>query len=168
MIVVNIWRSMGYNTVIFLSAITSIDTAQYEAAEIDGAGRMAKIRYITLPGVASTFIVLLILNSGWIFNSNFEQFYLFTNITNRASMEVFDMYIYRYGLELLTFSYATAVGVTKTIISVIMLPHCQCSLQKVFRQIGILTQQVVRNKKDSFLLEHYLNGIYRRGNKFIG
>ena len=121
MIVVNIWRSMGYNTVIFLSAITSIDTAQYEAAEIDGAGRMAKIRYITLPGVASTFIVLLILNSGWIFNSNFEQFYLFTNITNRASMEVFDMYIYRYGLELLDFSYATAVGVTKTIISVIML-----------------------------------------------
>ena len=121
MIIVNIWRSLGYNTVIFLSAITSIDTAQYEAAEIDGAGRLAKIRYITLPGVASTFLVLLIINSGWIFNSNFEQFYLFTNITNRPTMEVFDMYIYRYGLELLDFSYATAVGVVKTAVSIILL-----------------------------------------------
>lgn len=121
MILVNIWRSLGYNTVIFLSAITSIDTAQYEAAEIDGAGRMAKIRYITLPGVASTFVVLLILNSGWIFNVNFEQFFLFTNITNRPTMEVFDMYIYRYGLELLDFSYATAVGIVKTVVSIILL-----------------------------------------------
>lgn len=121
MIIVNIWRSLGYNTVIFLSAITSIDTTQYEAAEIDGAGRIDKIRYITLPGVASTFVVLLIMNSGWIFNVNFEQFYLFTNITNRSTMEVFDMYIYRYGLELLDFSYATAVGVIKTIVSILLL-----------------------------------------------
>jgi len=121
MILVNIWRSLGYNTVIFLAAITSIDTTQYEAAEIDGAGRLAKIRYITLPSVAPTFVVLLVMNSGWIFNVNFEQFYLFTNITNRSTMEVFDMYIYRYGMELLDFSYATAVGVVKTVVSILIL-----------------------------------------------
>lgn len=121
MIFVNVWRSLGYNTVIFLAAITSIDQAQYEAAEIDGAERFKKILYITLPGVASTFVVLLVLNSGWLFSVNFEQFFLFTNMTNYETMEVFDMYIYKYGLQLLDFSYATAVGIVKSAVSIVLL-----------------------------------------------
>jgi len=136
MIFVNIWRSLGYNTVIFLAQITAIDQAQYESAEIDGAGRFAKIIYITLPGIASTFAVLLILNSGWIFTVNFEQFFLFTNMTNFETMEVFDMYIYKYGLKLLDYPYATAVGIVKTAISIILLIIVN-SISKKFAQKSI-------------------------------
>ena len=73
---------------------------QYEAADIDGATRMQKIWYITLPGLTTTLVMLLIMNSGWIFSSNFEQFYLFTNSTNWETMEVLDVYIHNYGAGL--------------------------------------------------------------------
>ena len=118
---VSFWKYIGYNSVIFLSSISSIDQSQYEAAKIDGAGRFGEIFYITLPGLAPTLVVLLILNSGWIFSSNFEQYFLFTNSMNWERMEVLDVYIYKYGLKLLDFSYATAVGIVKTIASIIML-----------------------------------------------
>ncbi|GGD88749.1 ABC transporter permease [Paenibacillus nasutitermitis] len=118
---VNLWKSLGYNAIIFLAAIAGIDGQQYEAAEIDGAGRFAKIRHITLPSIVPTLVVLLILNSGMLLNSNFEQFYLFTNPTNVATMQVFDMYIYEFGLKLARFPYATAVSIVKTIVSILML-----------------------------------------------
>ena len=81
---------------------------------------MQKIWYITLPGLTTTLVMLLIMNSGWIFSSNFEQFYLFTNSTNWETMEVLDVYIYNYGLKKLNFSYATAVGIIKTFASIVM------------------------------------------------
>ena len=117
MIFVNTWKSLGYNTVIFLAAIAAINREQYEAAEIDGAGRFTKMRYITLPSLSETFMVLLIIHSGRVFTVSLEQFFLFTNSANRQTMEVFDMYIYRFGLQQLDISYATAVGVSKTIVS---------------------------------------------------
>ena len=117
----NLWKSLGYNAVIFLAAIAGIDQAQYEAAEIDGASRLQRIRHITLPGLLGTVTVLLIINSGWILRSNFGQFKLFTNATNRQTMEVFATYIYRYGLEKGRYSYATAVSIFSSIISLILL-----------------------------------------------
>ena len=117
----NLWKSLGYNSVIFLAAIAGIETEWYEAAEIDGADRLQKIAYITLPSLLPTLQVLLILNVGWIFTSNFDQYYLFTNGMNRPMMEVFDMYIYRFGLKLLNFSYATAVGISQSIAGLFML-----------------------------------------------
>lgn len=120
MVFINFWKYLGYNSVIFISAIAGIDQEQYEAAVIDGASRIDKIRYITLPALIPTFVVLLIMNSGWIFNSNFDQFFLFRNEGNWKRMEVLDVYIYRYGLKLLDFSYATAVGIIKTFASLIM------------------------------------------------
>lgn len=121
MMFVNLWKSLGYNSIIFLAAITSIDTQSYEAAEIDGAGRFKKIYHITIPGIMPTIVVLLILNSGWLLSSNFDQFYLFTNTTNIQKMQVFDMYVYRYGLQMGRFSYATAVCIVKSFISVILI-----------------------------------------------
>lgn len=118
---VGAWKFIGYNAIIFLASIANIDQAQYEAAEIDGAGRFAKVWYITLPGLLSTAVILIIMNSGWIFSSNFEEFYLFSNPTNWKSMEVFDVYIYNYGLKLLNFPYATAVCIVKTFASILML-----------------------------------------------
>lgn len=127
----SLWKTIGYNSIIFLAAITSIDQEQYEASEIDGAGRLGKIWHITMPGVSSTLTVLFIINFGNIFSSNFEQFFLFTNSTNWRTMEVIDVYIYRYGLKLLDFSFATAVGVIKTLTSILMLFAANGILKKV-------------------------------------
>ena len=116
----SLWKSLGYNSVIYLSTIAGIDQEQYEAAEIDGAGRWAKIRHITIPSLTGTLAVLLVLNSGWLLSSNFDMFYQFTNPTNQTATEVFDMYVYRYGLKLGRYPYATAVGIFKTLTSLVV------------------------------------------------
>lgn len=121
MVLSNLWKSLGYNSVIFLATIAGIDQEQYEAADIDGAGRFAKIRYITIPCLMGTMVVLLVLNSGQLLNTNFDQFYQFTNPTNQPTIEVFDMYVYRYGMKLGRYPYATAVGICKTVVSIVML-----------------------------------------------
>lgn len=118
---VNLWKTLGYNGVIFIAAIASIPEELYEAAEMDGASRWHKIRYITIPGMMATVIVLLILNSGWILNSNFEMYFLFTNSMNWEKMEVLDMYVYKFGVKLTNYPYATAVGILKTIVSVFLI-----------------------------------------------
>jgi len=117
-ICINLWK---YNSIIFLASISGIPNEQYAAAAIDGAGRFQKIRYITIPALIPTVVVLLIMNSGWILNSNLEQFFLFTNSTNWERMEVFDMYIYKFGLQLTNYSYATAVGMIRTVVSILIL-----------------------------------------------
>lgn len=120
-IVVNVWNILGYNSVMFIAAIAGIPEEQYEAARIDGATRFQEMRHVTLPNLIPTLIVLLILGSGSIFNSYLDQFFIFTNTLNISTMEVFDYYIYRFGLKLGNFSYATAVGVVKTLVSLILL-----------------------------------------------
>ena len=120
-ITVNVWNILGYNSVMFIAAIAGIPEEQYEAARIDGATRYHEIRHVTLPNLVPTLIVLLILGSGSIFNSYLDQFFIFTNTLNISTMEVFDYYIYRFGLKLGNFSYATAVGVIKTLVSLILL-----------------------------------------------
>jgi len=127
----SLWKFTGYNSVIFLSGIAGIDVEMYEAAEIDGASRLGRIIYITLPNLLTTFVILLILNSGHIFSSNFDQFYMFSNLGNMTSLEVFDMYIYRYGLRLFNFSYATSVGIVKTVASIITLITVNTIAKKV-------------------------------------
>ena len=121
MIVLNMWKYLGYNSVIFLAAISGISMEEYEAAAIDGASRFQRVMDITLPHLIPTASILLIMNSGWIFNSNLEQFFIFTNPTNQEKMQVLDMYIYTYGLKLTDYSYATAVGILKTAISIVTL-----------------------------------------------
>jgi ABC-type polysaccharide transport system, permease component len=120
-VAVNTWCSLGYNSVIFIATIAGIPRELYEASDIDGAGRFSKIAYITIPNMVPTLIVLLIMNSGWIFNSGLDQYFVFTNPTNIQTMEVFEYYIYRYGMKLFNYSYATAVGIVRTIISFLLL-----------------------------------------------
>jgi putative aldouronate transport system permease protein len=120
-ILMSLWKYLGYNGVIFIAAIASISQDQFEAADIDGASRLQKIIYITIPSLTPTFVVLLIMNSGWILNSNFDLFYLFTNGNNWPRMEVLDMYIYKYGLQLTNYPYATAVGIIKSVVSILIL-----------------------------------------------
>jgi putative aldouronate transport system permease protein len=133
---VNTWKNGGYFSVLFLAAISNIDHEQYESADIDGAGRVAKAFYITLPGIVPTVVVLIIINIGWIFSSNFEMFYLFTNPTNLRTMEVIDIYLYRYGLQKFDFSYATAVGIIRTGVS-ILLVFLTDALSRKIRNVGL-------------------------------
>ncbi len=135
-IFVTLWRYTGYNMVLFLAAIMNISPELYQVADIDGAGRFQKIWYITLPSLAPMVTILLIINAGNLFSSDFSQYFLFSNPTNRSYMEVFDVYIYRYGLKLFNFSYATAAGIVKTAASVLTLLFVN-SLSKKISQRSI-------------------------------
>lgn len=120
-ILLNLWKNTGYNTVIFLSAISGISTEQYEVAALDGANRFQKIRYITLPNLLPTAAVLLIMNAGWVLNSSLEMMFIYNNATNWSRMETLDMYIYKFGLSMLDFPYATAMTIIKTLVSILLL-----------------------------------------------
>lgn len=113
----NMWKDTGYNSVIYLAAITSINPEMYESAIIDGANRLQKIKYITLPSLKPTIIILLILSSSNIINAGFDQQFLLMNQTVINVADVIDTYNYRYGLVRGMYSYATAIGLFKTVIS---------------------------------------------------
>jgi len=131
MIALDAWKYTGYNCVIFLSTLSGIPLEQYEASELDGANRFQKVLYITVPYLLPTLCVLLIMNSGWVLSSNLEQYFIFTNSTNWETMEVLDMYIYKFGLKMLKFPYATAVGIVKSIISLLMICAVNATVKKL-------------------------------------
>ncbi|AYB46650.1 ABC transporter permease [Paenibacillus lautus] len=116
----SIWKEVGWGTIIFLAAIAGVDPQLYEAAVMDGAGRMRRIWHITLPAMRNVILILLILRLGTIMDTGFEQIYLMMNapVTNVA--EVFDTYVYRVGIRQGEFSYSTAIGLFKSIVGVIL------------------------------------------------
>ncbi|WP_163877884.1 ABC transporter permease [Paenibacillus favisporus] len=116
----NVWKEVGWNTIIYLAAITSIDPSLYEAASIDGAGRFHKMRYVTLPGIKSTFIILLIMNIGHILDAGFEVQYLLGNGLVVDWSQTIDIFVLKYGISMGNYSLATAAGIFKTIVSVIL------------------------------------------------
>jgi len=117
----NVWKSVGWNTIIYLAAITGIDPQLYESASLDGAGRFRKIWHITLPGIKSTILVLVIMNIGWILNAGFEVQWLLSNDLTIDKAETIDVFVIRYGLNLRNYSLATAMGIFKTVSSIILL-----------------------------------------------
>lgn len=116
-----VWKGVGWGTIIYLAAMTSIDPSLYEAATIDGAGRFQKIRFITLPGIANTVIILFVLRLGYILNNGFEQIFLLYTPSTYAVADVFETYTYRVGLMSGRFSYATAVGLFKSVVGTILI-----------------------------------------------
>lgn len=112
----NIWKDTGWGTIIFLAAITGIDSQQYEAAKIDGANRIRQIWHITLPGIRNVIIILLILRLGHIMDVGFEQVFLMSNAAVSNVSDVFETYVYRNGIQQGQFSYTTAVGLFKSVI----------------------------------------------------
>lgn len=118
--VIRIWKELGYNSIIFFASITSIDAELYDAAKVDGAGRWNLIRHITIPGLAPTVLVLLLINVGFILSNGFDQFYVFYNGMVAPKIEVLDYYVYKLGMANGDIPYATAVSVAKTFISVIL------------------------------------------------
>ncbi|MCL2079337.1 MAG: ABC transporter permease subunit [Oscillospiraceae bacterium] len=117
----NVWKSVGWNTIIYLAAITSIDPELYESAELDGAGRFAKMIHITLPGIKSTILVLLIMSIGWILSAGYEVQLLLGNTLTWDRAETIDTFVYRYGIQDMRFPLATALGMFKTVVSIILI-----------------------------------------------
>jgi len=117
-----IWKDIGFGAIVYLAAITGVDPHMYEAASIDGAGRMRQLVSITIPSIAPVIIIFLILQVGQILNAGFEEILLLTNqgqnVVLRPVAETIDTYVYRVGIENYRFSYATAAGLFKGVISV--------------------------------------------------
>ena len=137
MTVWNLWKSLGWSAIMYIEAIAGIDQKLYEAARIDGAGRFAQIRYITVPGILPTFFVLLMLSIGNMLNSGMEQYYVFQNAMNKSSIEVLDLYVYNVGMTGSNFSLATAISILKSIVSVLLLVIANTS-SKLLRGESIL------------------------------
>ncbi len=112
----NIWKSVGWSSIIYLSAMTGINSQLYEAAEVDGCGRWKQTWHVTLPGIRPTIVLLLILSIGSILNAGFEQQLLIGTPQTREYWDVIDTYAYRYGIQMGRYSYATAVGLFKSTI----------------------------------------------------
>jgi putative aldouronate transport system permease protein len=112
-----VWQHCGWNAIIYLAALSSVDTALYEAAKIDGAGRMQLIRYVDIPTIMPTCMILLIMNMGSVLNVGFEKVLLMQNAMNLPGSQVISTYTYMIGLKSFQFSYATAIGLFNTVIN---------------------------------------------------
>lgn len=117
-----VWKEAGWTAIIYFAAMTSIDKTLYEAGEVDGLGRIGKIRYITLPGIMPTIAILTVLNIGNLFNaSGFDPSYLLGNNMTLTYSDNLAVYTYRYGLQMSRFSMSAALGIFNSVICLILL-----------------------------------------------
>lgn len=135
-IFLGVWKETGWNTIIYLAAITSISPELYEAAAVDGAGRFRKIWHVTLPGLRSTIIILLIMNLGHILGSEFDRPYALSNKLVTSVSNVISIFVYQNGIKGMQFSLTTAVGLFQSVIGVIFLLGAN-TLAKRFGERGI-------------------------------
>lgn len=117
LVVTEIWKNAGWGTIIYLAAIAGINDELYEAARIDGAGKWAEIRYITLPCIMPTIVTMLLLSMSNVLNAGFAQVLAMYNPAVYEVADIFDTYVYRQGLLSAQFSYSTAVGLFKSVIN---------------------------------------------------
>lgn len=121
LVVSDIWRNFGYNSIVYLAAITSIDPTLYEAAAIDGAGRWKQTWHITLPGMSTIIILMCILSLGNVLNAGFDQVYNLYSVQVYESGDIIDTLVYRIGLQQAQFGPSTAVGLLKSVISLALI-----------------------------------------------
>ena len=116
-----IWRSAGWDSLLYLAAIIAIDPQLYDAAQIDGAGRWQKIRHVTLPGIVPTIATLFILNMGLFLSAGFDQVFNLANDVTLPKIDIIDTYVYRIGLQTGEYSLATAAGLFKAVVGMAMI-----------------------------------------------
>lgn len=116
----DMWKETGWNSIIYLAAIAGIDPELYEAAKVDGAGRFRRMWSVTLPGIRSTYMVLLILSIGQLISIGFEKQFLLGNQLVREYSEVLDLYALNYGINLSRYSYGTAIGIFNSVVSILL------------------------------------------------
>ncbi len=117
----DVWQHLGWNSIIYLAALSGIDPTYYEAATIDGATTMQKIRYIDLPLIMPTVVILLVMSAGNILGIGFEKVYLLQNTLNLSASEIISTYVYKMGLQSGQYSLSTAIGLFNTVVNVVIL-----------------------------------------------
>ena len=127
-----IWKDVGWGTIIYLAAIAGVDPQLYESATLDGAGKLAKIWYITLPSILPTIVILFVLSLGGLLGSNFEQIWLMQNALVNRVAEVISTYVFKTGVRGGEFGYGTAVGIFTSVVGTIMI----MSANWVARKLG--------------------------------
>lgn len=115
-----VWQNLGWGAIIYLAAMTAIDPTLYEAAKVDGAGRMRMIFHITLPGIRNVIVLLLILRLGHLLDAGFDQIYVLYNVHVYPVADILDTWVFRTGLEQFNFSLASAVGLFKSLIGLLL------------------------------------------------
>ncbi len=115
------WKETGFNAIVYLAAITAIDPCLYEAARIDGAGRLQQIKYVTLPSLMPTIVILLIMNIGNVLNVGFEVQYLLGNGLVQRVSQTIDIYVLNWGISQNDFSLGTAAGIFKSAVSIVLI-----------------------------------------------
>lgn len=128
------WKETGWNTIIFLAAMSGIDPELYEASTVDGAGRFKKMWHITLPGIRTTFMVLFILSIGHLVSIGFEKQFLLGNPLVNDYAEVLDLYALNYGINLSRYSYGTAIGIFNSVVSIILVFLANFIYKKVTKE----------------------------------
>ncbi|WP_052487828.1 ABC transporter permease [Gordoniibacillus kamchatkensis] len=129
-----IWKEAGWNTIIYLAAIAGINPEMYEAARIDGASRWKLIRHITLPSIAGTIVVMLILRTGYIMQAGFDQIYILYNPVVYSVADILDTYVYRNGLTIGRFAFATAAGLFQSAAGLLLLIFANWSAKRISNQ----------------------------------
>ena len=117
----NVWKETGWNAIIYLAAITAIDPSLYEAASMDGAGRWARIRHVTLPGIKPTIMILLLMNVGNVLNAGFEIQYLLGNGLVQSVSQTIDIYVLKWGISQGDYAIGTAAGIFKSFVSIVLI-----------------------------------------------
>jgi len=120
-IVTDIWQGIGWGTIIYLAALAGVDSELYEAATIDGAGRLKQMFHVTLPGIAPTIVIMFILRMGKVMNVSFEKIILLYNPTTYETADVISSFVYRKGLLEFSYSYSAAVGLFNSVINFVFL-----------------------------------------------
>ena len=113
-----VWKETGWGTIIFLAALTSVDTQLYEAAMMDGANRFQRLWHITLPAIRSTIVLMLVLRMGSVLDTGYDHLILMANPLNRKVSQTLDVFVYQQGIQQGQFSYASAIGLMKAVVSV--------------------------------------------------
>ena len=127
----NLWKEVGWSSVIFIAAIAGVDRSLYEAASVDGCGRLRQAWYITLPGISSTIIIIFIMQFGNIFNAGFELVYGFQNLYTQNDTDIISTVIYRSGIVNGDYSHATAFGLAQGLVSIILVYGANLVSKKV-------------------------------------
>lgn len=117
----HVWQHTGYQAIIFLAALTAVDVSQYEAATLDGATKLQKIRYIDLPAIVPTLVTVLLLQVGRMLNVDTQKVLLMQSATNLSTSEIIGTYVYKIGLLNGQFSYSTAINLFQTVVNVVIL-----------------------------------------------
>ena len=132
----DLWQSVGWGSIVYLAALTAIDSSLYEAAMLDGAGRLKQTIYVTIPGIAPTVVTMLILRLGAIMSVGAEKIILLYNPTTYETAETISTYVYQKGLVNINFSYSTAIGLFNSVINLVLLLAAN-KISKKYTEVGL-------------------------------